>query len=73
MITTQTQAERSEWFWMLVSYVKVHSLRTWLYYYPDTTLEVFEQVWPLLFDGMLSEATNNVIRELKARGQISCN
>jgi hypothetical protein len=68
-VETQTQA-RDEWFWMMVSYMKMRTLAVWLYYYPCTTLENFDLMWPLIFDRMLSQATARTVAELRSQVRI---
>ena len=55
------------WFWMLVSYLKVKTLELWLRYYPETSYQNFELVWPRLFDQMLSQSTSETARKLRER------
>lgn len=58
-------ANQQEWFWMLVSYMKMRTLAVWLYNYPLTHYDEFEFVWPILFDHMLSSATRATMKRLK--------
>ena len=59
-----TTESDQEWFWMLVSYMKVRTLAVWLYHHPETRYEDFELVWPTLFDRMLSQATRTTLQSL---------
>lgn len=64
---------RSEWFVMIMSYLKVKALAFWFQCHPESTYEQFESVWPALLDQMLLHATNAAIEELKTRCQTSLN
>lgn len=56
---------RSAWFWMLVSYLKMRTWELWLRHYPETAYESFELIWPSLFDGMLRQATKENSQKLR--------
>ena len=64
---------RQDWFWMLVSYMKMKTWAAWLAYYPDTPYESFELLWPTLFDQMLAEATRSAIEKLGKQNLINPN
>jgi hypothetical protein len=64
---------REEWFWMVVSYVKMRMLAVWLLHYPNTSYESFELIWPLLFDQMLAQATTWTANKLHDQVKISDN
>ncbi len=70
----QTKRDSSvEWFWMLISFVKFHSLKVWLYCNPQTPYETFETVWPFLLDIKMSEATQETIKKLRESVRSSSN
>lgn len=64
---------RQEWFSMLVSYMKMKTLLMWLTYYPETSLESFELIWPRLLDQMLAHATEAACEQLKESKVMSLN
>lgn len=70
----QTKEDSSvEWFWMLISFVKVHKLRAWRRYNPQAPYEIFEALWPFLLDLSLSEATRATIKNLRERDRLRNN
>jgi hypothetical protein len=64
---------RQDWFWMLVCYMKMKTWSHWLRYYPDTSYESFDLLWPLLFDHMLTHATTAAVAALAAKSPPSVN
>jgi hypothetical protein len=59
-----TESSRQEWFCMLVCYMKMKTYALWLSYYPETSYDHFELIWPTLFDSMLSQATATAVNAL---------
>ena len=56
--------ERTESFWMIIAYVKMRTFFMYCKYYPKTTYESFELVWPSLLDSMLVPATEAACKKL---------
>lgn len=70
-VSSSIEESRREWFSMLVSYIKLRTYALWMHYYPETSEEEFELIWPVLFDRMLDQATDHALRVLKVNFPIS--
>jgi hypothetical protein len=66
-------ATRQEWFWMLVSYMKMRTLAVWLCHYPNSCCEEFDLIWPTLFEQMLAHATSYAIERLAQLNAVNRN
>jgi len=69
----QVSENRQEWFWMLVSYMKMKTFAVWIAYYPETSFEAFEIIWPILFDQMLAQATAASMKALQEKTPVNVN
>lgn len=63
----------SDWFLMIIGYLKVKSFVLWLEMHPQAPYEQFDSEWPALLDQMLALATVAAFKELKKLCQITLN
>lgn len=63
----------AEWFFMIMSYLKVKDLVLWLQLHPESTYEEFENAWPFLLDERMRNATCATIERLQTICQVSFN
>lgn len=64
---------RSDWFLMIIGYLKLKSFVLWLQLSPQSTFEQFDDAWPALLDQMLARATAASFDELKKSCQTNSN
>jgi hypothetical protein len=73
LANTPSVESGAEWFFMIMSYLKVKSLALWLQLHPQSTYEQFENAWPFLLDQMMWNATRVAIEQLPAICQACLN
>lgn len=63
----------SDWFLMIIGYLKLNSMAVWFFTHPESSYEQFENAWPFMLDEMMLSATRVAIEQLQTIVQSSLN
>jgi hypothetical protein len=70
---TEAIEPRTEWFVMIVNYLKLKSMAVWFQLHPESSYEQFDAAWPFMLDQMMSNATRCCVEMLQSIVESSLN